>query len=186
MGNRNARPDRACYFSTTKPLQFGSYGGEVFCLQQYLCSQGLMVEPSGYYGEKTLAAVEKWQCKHRVKDQPGVFGEESKGAYARALRIPTLGGPSSKEELEASKPVHSMEVCSELNNRKYCECAYSRSAQEMPHACAKACQLTFSKACSQAYRPLKREDSASDFRKCMQFMPSSCEATCTALHRSPS
>lgn len=52
--------------------QKGSYGGDVYCLQRYLQRVGLLKsDPTGYYGEATQMAVQRWQAKNSLRDHKG-------------------------------------------------------------------------------------------------------------------
>ena len=89
------------------------------CLQQFLKKRGFMKdEPTGYYGEKTEAAVESWQKASSVKPANGIMGLVSRQFYARKQRLPVPG----KEDLASSdsKKV-CIDVCSEFNGVQDCE-----------------------------------------------------------------
>ena len=78
----------SCLF--TRDLHLDSIGEDVRCLQKYLNTQGFIISPAGlgafgsesnYFGEKTKAAVLRWQQANNITPFAGYFGPKSRGKY---------------------------------------------------------------------------------------------------------
>ena len=107
----------ACYFP--RDLSRGSFGGDVYCLQHFLKKNGSLNEaPSGYYGEKTERAVEKWQQREHIRPANGMMAFASRARYAKTQGLPMpragSGAASSSSGKDAEgKERTCIDVCSE-------------------------------------------------------------------------
>lgn len=63
----------------------GSRGYDVECLQNVLisegCANGLFDEPTGYFGDKTRQAVERWQIQNKITPAEGYFGPVTRAIF---------------------------------------------------------------------------------------------------------
>lgn len=70
----------------TKPLSLGMTDPQVTILQQFLVVKGyLLVSPTGYYGQLTMAAVKKFQAANGI-DQVGAVGPMTRAAINNSQR----------------------------------------------------------------------------------------------------
>lgn len=78
----------------TRDLTIGSSGYDVFVLQRILARKGfLSVEPTGYFGFLTAAAVARFQSEHMRITPTSYFGPKSKSYALRELGpLPNLNG----------------------------------------------------------------------------------------------
>ena len=137
----------------------------------------LKEEPTGYYGEKTEAAVVKWQKTNNVKPANGILGLASRQLYAKRHRLPIPG----KTDLSASSSDRKVciDVCSEYGGVQDCESRYARSEKlkDKNHACKEACQIAFSAACDRAYPP-SAPGGPENYKLCLKYLTQSCDKTC--------
>ena len=103
----------ACYFP--RDLSRGAFGGDVFCLQHFLKRQGALNEaPSGYFGEKTEKAVEKWQSREGILPSNGILAWTSRTRYAKVNGLPQpRPGVAAGASTSDGKERTCIDVCSE-------------------------------------------------------------------------
>lgn len=81
VGSGSSVSVSACSF--TRDLTVGAKGEDVTCLQKSLKSAGhLKVEPTGYFGSLTKAAVAAWQVAGGVSPAVGYFGPKSRAKFS--------------------------------------------------------------------------------------------------------
>jgi peptidoglycan hydrolase-like protein with peptidoglycan-binding domain len=76
--------------SLSRDLSLGSSGSDVSAVQQFLKAKGyLSVESTGYYGQLTQEAVQKWQCEQGIvcSGTPSTTGYGNLGPRSRATLI---------------------------------------------------------------------------------------------------
>lgn len=83
-----------CSFPRT--LRLGAFGGDAFCLAQFLAGEGLLDEPpTGHFGTSLRRAVAAWQAARggglQDSDGSGVFGAAGRALYARLHGLPQPG-----------------------------------------------------------------------------------------------
>ncbi len=82
-------------YNYSRDLTVGSKGDDVKALQALLKSKGyLAVEPTGYFGGLTKAAVAKWQAANGLSPAAGYFGKKSRAAVA-SMTTTTTGGTTT-------------------------------------------------------------------------------------------
>ncbi|GHP07481.1 hypothetical protein PPROV_000622300 [Pycnococcus provasolii] len=167
----------ACYFP--RDLSRGAFGGDVFCLQHFLKRQGALNEaPSGYFGEKTEKAVEKWQSREGILPSNGILAWTSRTRYAKVNGLPQpRPGVAAGASTSDGKERTCIDVCSEHSGVQDCQTRCVRNDGERLHACREACQVTFSTACDRAY-PASAPGGAKNYRDCLAHLTRSCHETC--------
>jgi len=183
MGNGGSKQDSgvsssnggsiSCYLP--RDIRKGSYGGDVYCLQRYLQRVGLLKsDPTGYYGEATQMAVQRWQAKNSLRDHKvGTMDYISRSAFARQHGLPQ---PSDMDPLVLdSGQRFCIDVCSELNGIQDCETRCVSRESDKSHACMEACQLSFGAACDRAYPTSEHQE---HYVKCLASTESACAVTC--------
>ncbi|KAK9813310.1 hypothetical protein WJX72_012341 [[Myrmecia] bisecta] len=169
------KPPGVCYFA--RDLTPGTYGGDVWCLQEFLKSQGtLQDESTGYFGPRTAGALSCWQDKTGVAEtSKGLFTLPSRLWYAKRHKLPL---PAEEGKSAASVPTdRAVQVCAQFGDEKVCHVCYASEQVSEKHACHEACQLAFSRSCDKAYPPTDDQGMA-DYLKCLHFIPASCNKTC--------
>lgn len=105
----------------TRMLAFGSRGNDVFALQQFFVSQGLLSSDSltGYFGPLTQAAVRQWQTQQSIVSSGtaattgfGVVGPRTRAAIQNScvsgkmnpVQVTTGQLPTSPSKLDVGSP----------------------------------------------------------------------------------
>mmetsp|Transcript_7066 Transcript_7066/g.26008 ORF Transcript_7066/g.26008 Transcript_7066/m.26008 type:complete len:177 (-) Transcript_7066:179-709(-) len=167
----------ACYLY--RDLAKGSYGGDVYCLQEFLRKNGYMTEkPSAFYGEKTTEAVVAYQARHGINEpRKGVVGRATRRLFARKNGLPTPEEieTENKELKGANGRKLCMDACAMFNEEKYCHTRCVRQEKNKVHACREACQIAFAEACDRQH---PGEARAAQYQECLAHSASQCTKLC--------
>ncbi len=98
-------PNMGEHLVLTKNLSFGQTDREVRLVQEYLIKRNFLAgSATGYYGQKTRAAVLKWQAGLGIVSDGSSIGPKTRAAIAKDLPAPAPKVPSS-ESLTPVTPV---------------------------------------------------------------------------------
>eukprot|EP00958_Prasinococcus_capsulatus_P010284 scaffold999_cov375-Prasinococcus_capsulatus_cf.AAC.3 len=194
----------ACYLY--RDLAKGSYGGDVYCLQEFLrknvrphATLGYMTEkPSAFYGEKTTEAVVAYQARHGINEpRKGVVGRATRRLFARkngAMPLPSerpspppvavgRAGLPTPEEIETEN-----KELKGANGRKLCmdACAMFNEEKYCHTRCVRqeknkvhACREACQIAFAEACdRQHPGEARAAQYQECLAHSASQCTKLC--------